>query len=192
MTTPNQERRSERARQAILDAALDLCREQGLGRTTMEQIAKRAQVGKQTIYRWWPSKAAVVQEAINESAGTVTDFPDTGDLLADLRTQMTGVAALLASPQFAPYLSLIAAAQDDPEVAKWFLRGIVEPRARACRERLRKAQQQDQLRPDVDLDDVVELLYAPLYYRALLKTRPITPRQVEDILGLAFTGLGPG
>jgi AcrR family transcriptional regulator len=192
MSTPNQERRSERARQAILEAALDLCREQGLGRTTMEEIAKRARVGKQTIYRWWPSKAAVVQEALNERAGTITDFPDTGDLLADLHNQMTGVAGLLTSPQFAPYISLIAAAQDDPGVAKSFLESIVQPRVRAGRERLRRAQQQGQLRSDVDPDDVIELLYAPLYYRLLLRTRPITSQQVSDILNLAFTGLDPG
>jgi AcrR family transcriptional regulator len=191
MTAPNQERRSERARQAILEAALDLCREQGFGRTTIEEIAKQAGVGKQTIYRWWPSKAAVVQEALNERAGAVSDFPDTGDLLADLHTQMTGVAALLASPQFAPYTSLIAVAQDDPDVARTFLDSIIEPRVRACRERLRQAQRHGQLRSDVDLDDVVELLYAPLYYRALLRTRPITPGQVDGILNLAFTGLNP-
>jgi AcrR family transcriptional regulator len=191
MSTPNQERRSERARQAILGAALDLCREQGLGRTTMEEIAKRARVGKQTIYRWWPSKAAVVQEALNDRAASTADFPDTGDLRTDLQTQMAGVAGLLGSPQFAPYTSLIAAAQDDPDVAKSFLEGIIEPRVRACRERLRRAQQQGQLRPDVDLDDVVELLYAPLYYRVLLHTRPITARQVDEILRLAFGGLDP-
>ncbi|HEY2672792.1 MAG TPA: TetR/AcrR family transcriptional regulator [Rugosimonospora sp.] len=192
MTTPNQERRSERSRQAILEAALALCREQGLSKTTMEEIAKRAQVGKQTIYRWWSSKAAVVQEALNEKAGALTDFPDTGDLLADLRTQMTGVAALFASPQFAPYVSLIAAAQDDPAVAQSFLASIVEPRVRAARERLRRAQQRGQLRGDVSLDDVIELLYAPLYYRLLLHTRPVTPEQVDGILHLAFTGLRPG
>ncbi|MEH1127802.1 TetR-like C-terminal domain-containing protein [Micromonospora sp. CPCC 206061] len=60
---------------------------------------------------------------------------------------------------------------------------------RACRERLEGAIKQGQLRADVDLDDVVELLYAPLYYRMLLHTRPITPDQVDRILELAFTGI---
>ena len=157
----------------------------------MEEIAKRARVGKQTIYRWWPSKAAVVLEAVNEAAGTATDFPDTGDLLADLRTQMTGVVTLLTNPQFAPYLSLIAAGRDDPDVAKSVLETIVKPRVRAGGERLRRAQKQGQLRPDVDPDDVIELLYAPLYYRALLHTRPLTVQQVDETLRLAFTGLDP-
>ncbi|MEV0715075.1 TetR/AcrR family transcriptional regulator [Asanoa sp. NPDC050611] len=189
MTQPNQDRRSERARQAIIEAALDLCREQGLARTTIEEIAKRAGVGKQTIYRWWPSKAAVVEDGVNEMAGTATDFPNTGDLLADLRTQMLGVASILASPRFAPYLSLIGAAQDDPDLASSFLDGLVKPRVGAARERLRAAQEQGQLRADADLDDVVELLYGPIYYRALLRTRPPSADQVDEILRLAFAGL---
>ncbi|GIH19813.1 TetR/AcrR family transcriptional regulator [Rugosimonospora africana] len=191
MNTPNQDRRSQRARQAILDAALEICREKGLGKASMEEIARRAGVGKQTIYRWWPSKAAVVQEAINEAAGDVTDFPDTGDVRADLRTQMTAVVTLLANPRFTPFTSLIGVAQDDPEAARAFLEGIVEPRVQACRERLRRAQEQGQLRTDADLDDVVELLYAPLYYRALLRNRPVAPEQVDEVLKLAFAGLAP-
>jgi AcrR family transcriptional regulator len=192
VTAPNPERRSERARQAILTAAIELCREQGYAGTTMEGIAKRAEVGKQTIYRWWPSKAAVIQEALNERASTSTDFPDTGDIVADLCTQMTSVVKLLTSAEFVPYAGgLIAAAQTDPAVAKSVVETMIEPRVRACKERLERARQQRQLRSDVDLDDVIELLYAPLYYRLLLHTRPITTQQVPDILDLAFDGLRP-
>lgn len=191
MSTPNPERRSERARQAILDAALDLCREENFARTTMEGIAKRAGVGKQTIYRWWPSKGAVVQEALNEAVGRATDFPDTGDIVADLRTQMTGVARLFSSSDFSPYPRLIAAAQDDPDLAKSLLENMIGPRVEACRKRLERAQEQGQLRADVDLNDVVELLYGPLYYRLLLKTRPITTEQVPQLLDLLFAGLEP-
>jgi AcrR family transcriptional regulator len=189
MSTPSEQRRSARSRQAILDSALELYQERGLAGMTMEGIARHAGVGKQTIYRWWPSKAAVLLEALDRQATEVSDFPDTGDLLADLRTQMSGVARLFSGPQFAPYVSLIAAAQEDPEVEGWIRDIIVAPRVRACRERLRRAQEQHQLREDVDLDDVVELLYAPLYYRLLLHTRPVSVEQVDSILRLAFTGL---
>jgi AcrR family transcriptional regulator len=158
----------------------------------MEGIAKRAGVGKQTIYRWWPSKAAVIQEALNESVGAAIDFPDTGDVVADLRSQMATVASLLASDTFSPYTrGLIVAAQNDPQIARSLVDDFIDPRVRACRQRLENAIKQGQVRGDVDLDDVVELLYAPLYYRMLLHTRPITPQQVDDILDLAFTGLAP-
>jgi AcrR family transcriptional regulator len=190
--TPNPDRRSERSRAAILEAALDLCRERGFPKTTMEGIASRAGVGKQTIYRWWPSKAAVILEALNEQVGEVTDFPSTGDIVADLTKQMSGVAKLLPSDEFSPYTQgLIPAAQTDPELAEALLKMMIEPRAQACRERLALAQEQGQIRSDVDLDDVVDLLYAPLYYRMLLHTRPVTPKQVPTILALVFSGLAP-
>jgi AcrR family transcriptional regulator len=192
VTTPNPERRSERARTAILRAALELCRELGYPKATMEGIAKRAGVGKQTIYRWWPSKAAVVQEALNEQAGTATDFPYTGDVIADLRSQMRNVARLFTSDEFSPYgRGLIAAAQTDDALAESVLETMIRPRFNACRKRLELARDDGQLRADVDLDDVVELLYAPLYYRLLLRTRPVTQQQVDDVLELAFAGLRP-
>jgi AcrR family transcriptional regulator len=185
-------RRSARAREAILEAALRLTKEQGYEKMTMEGIAKTAGVGKQTIYRWWPSKAAVLQEAINEEVGTATDFPDTGDILADLRTQMGGVASLLVNERVKPYFQgLIAAAQSDPKVAESFLANIIDPRVEPCLKRLERAVEQGQIRDDVDLTEVVELLYAPLYYRMLLHTRPVTVEQTEHILDLVFSGLAP-
>jgi AcrR family transcriptional regulator len=191
MSTPSEQRRSARSRQAILDSALELYQERGLAGMTMEGIARHAGVGKQTIYRWWPSKAAVLLEALEVRANPTVDFPDTGDLLADLRTQMAGVVELFGGPHFAPYVSLIAAAQEDPSIQRWIGDTIIGPRVRACRERLRRAQEQHQLREDVDLDAVVELLYAPLYYRVLLHTRPVSAEQVDSILSLAFGGLAP-
>jgi AcrR family transcriptional regulator len=182
---PNPDRRSGRARAAILDAALALCREVGFPKVTMEGIAKRAGVGKQTIYRWWPSKAAVVQEALNQVARATTHFPDTGDVVADLRSQMTSLVGLLTSPEFSPYAKgLLAAAQTDDGIAESLLETMIRPRVDACVRRLVSAREQGQLRPDIDPEDVVELLYAPLYYRLLLHTRPITDEQVDRILDL--------
>jgi AcrR family transcriptional regulator len=192
VTSPNPERRSERARQAILRAALELCTEQGFVKMTMEGVAKRAGVGKQTIYRWWPSKAAVLEEAVNDAAADSADFPDTGDIAVDLRTQMTAVAQAFVSPMFMPYAGgLIAAAQSDESIARSVADTIIGPRVAACRKRLAVAQEQGQIRPDVDLDDVVEMLYAPLYYRLLLHTRPVSVEQVSSILELTFNGVLP-
>jgi AcrR family transcriptional regulator len=190
MTTPNPDRRSERARQAILDAALDLCQEQSFAGLTMEGIAKRAGVGKQTIYRWWPSKAAILLEALTERATATLDFPDTGDVVADLRTQMTQVVGAFTDPMFSAYSrGLIAAGQSDPEIAAAVVATVIKPRVDLCVARLKAAQESGQLRADVDPQDVVELLYAPLYYRLLLHTRPVTVEQVETILSLAFAGV---
>src|SRR3954468_16171811 len=90
---PDSARRSQRSRRAIYDAALALVAEAGYQKTTIEGIAARAGVGKQTIYRWWPSRAAVLLEAfvdLNERAAEAVGeiaaaIPDTGDLVADLK-----------------------------------------------------------------------------------------------------------
>jgi AcrR family transcriptional regulator len=189
--TPNPERRSDRARAAILAAAFELTANPGFEATSVEAIAKRAGVGKQTIYRWWPSKGAMVLEALNERAGPSLDFPDTGDVIADLRTQLSGVAGFLADPRFAGFAGLVGAAQSDPALSRALIEEIIEPRVVACRKRLESAQQSGQLRDDVDLEEVIEMLYGPIYYRLLFRTRPITQDLVGHIIDLAFTGLRP-
>ncbi|MCP2343375.1 TetR/AcrR family transcriptional regulator [Actinomadura rupiterrae] len=183
--------RSESSHKAILDAALRLCLEQGFAKTSVDAIAKEAGVGKQTIYRWWPSKAAVLVEAIDRHAAPTTTFRDTGDIQADLRAQMHAVAEFFQSPQSSTYREVIGAAQSDPAAAQAILERLVKPRVEDCRHRLELARQQGQIRPDAALDDIVELLYAPLYYRLLLETRPITTDHVEAILTLVFEGLRP-
>ena len=80
-TPPIPARRSERAHRAILDATGELIADQGLASTSIDQIAARAGVGKQTIYRWWPNKAALVLTYAKERARPVTK-PDTGSLAA--------------------------------------------------------------------------------------------------------------
>jgi AcrR family transcriptional regulator len=191
-TTPDATRRNQRSRQAILRAAYELCAERSYERTSIEGIAARAGVGKQTIYRWWPSKGAVIMEALNDVVGAVSDFPDTGDLVADLRHQMTAVAELLSSPDFGPvYTGIIGAAQSDPAVAEALARDIIIPRMDACRMRLERAREQGELNPDVDLHTAVELLYGPIYHRLLLHTRPPDADQVTTVLETAFRGLSP-
>src|SRR4028118_1457668 len=118
-STPDPARRNERSRPAILAAAVALIGELGYERVSIEAIAQRAGVGKATIYRWWPSKGAVVLEALHDSLATVVDFPDTGEIVADLCTQMRGVVQLLGSTEVGRvYQGLLAAAQSDPELSR--------------------------------------------------------------------------
>lgn len=178
--TPNENRRSEKSHRAILDAALDLCAELGYGRVTVEAIAARAGVSKKTIYRWWPSKGAVVLEAIIEEVPKSTGFPDTGDLVADLAAQMTAVLALVNGTA---YLGVIAEAQHDDTLSRSLTRDLLQPRRAAAVERLRNAQARGQLPEDADLELVIDLLYAPLYYRPLLRLEPATsPERIQAII----------
>ena len=99
-TSPDPTRRNERSRRAILAAAISLISELGYDRVAIEAIAKRAGVGKQTIYRWWPSKGAVALEALDDSLATIVDLSeDSGDIVEDLRHHMTDVTKLIGTTQ---------------------------------------------------------------------------------------------
>lgn len=187
---PDPARRNEHSRRAILAAALALIGELGYERVSIEAIAQRAGVGKQTIYRWWPSKGAVALEALDDSLGTVVDFPDSGDVVEDLRTQMKGVMQLLGSTAVGrAYQGLIAAAQCDPALSRAHIEQVIEPASVACRERLARAQERGELRADADRQAIIDMLYGAIYYRLLLHTRPLEPEQIDAVLDIAFEGL---
>src|SRR5690606_233340 len=118
---PDPRRRSERSRRAILDAARALVAETGYPRLTIEAVAARAGVGKQTIYRCWPAKGAVLLDAVlalsQTAEGDIT-LPDPGDIEADLKTLMRATAAEFATPAFeAPLRALNNEVAADPELA---------------------------------------------------------------------------
>lgn len=189
-STPDPTRRNERSRRAILDAVVGLIGELGYDRVSIEAIARRAGVGKQTIYRWWPSKGAVVLEALDDSLEAVVDFPDTGDIVEDLRTQMTGVTQLLGSTGVgAVYQGLLAAAQSDPALSRAHIEQVIEPATVAGRARIARAKERGEMRADADTQALIDMLYGAIYYRLLLHTRPLEPEQIDAALDIAFDGL---
>ncbi|MCW2529219.1 MAG: TetR family transcriptional regulator [Pseudonocardiales bacterium] len=192
MTKPDPTRRNEHSRRAILDAAVVLISDLGYEQTSIEAIAKRAGVGKQTIYRWWPSKGAVALEALDENLGTVVDFADSGDIVEDLRTHMTGVTNLLNSTRLGPVVQgLIAAAQSDPAISRAHLEKVIEPANSFWLARIARAQASGELRADADPQTIIEMLFGAMYFRLLVNTRPSAPDQVDAALDIAFRGLRP-
>lgn len=187
---PDPNRRSEQSRQAIVSAAAELCVEVGYAATTIEAIAARAGVGKQTIYRWWPSKAAVLLEHMTRIREEQIGFPDTGDLRADLLTQTNAVQVLFASDTGAVWRGLLIAALSD-DVAADGVRTVLNSAVVEAKGRLAKAQKTGELRTDVDLDMVVEIIYGPLYHAWLLTGRPLPEAYMEDVLSSIFEGLKP-
>lgn len=188
---PNPARRNERSRQAILTATADLIGEVGYTKLAVEAIAARAGVGKQTIYRWWPDKGAVVLDAYLALVGADQGltFPDSGDLEADLRVVLETMVDSLTDPVFDQrYRALLTAIQDDPKLSAALLDRLLEPWLDATKERLRAAQHAGNIR-DVDLDVAAELLYGPIYYRWLLRTGSMSRQYVDAVLTLLLRAL---
>ncbi|MFD3355218.1 TetR/AcrR family transcriptional regulator [Streptomyces fradiae] len=204
--TPDATRRSERSRRAIYDAALALVVEVGYARTTVEGIASRAGVGKQTIYRWWPSKSAVLLDAYLDLTGQAgqdggeeraepagsAGLPDTGDLAADLKAVLRATVDELNDPRFeAPTRALTAEGVIDPELGARFVERLLEPQLRLYVRRLAAARDAGLLRPGADLRVAVELLVGPLTHRWLMRTRPLTHAYADELVDHVLQGIAP-
>ncbi|MEV0199111.1 TetR/AcrR family transcriptional regulator [Nonomuraea sp. NPDC050691] len=193
---PDPTRRSERSRHAILEAARTLIGEVGYGKVSIEAIAARAGVGKQTIYRWWPSKGAVVFESIlalsEDPGGEGFALPDTGDLEADLKLVMRATAAEFADPAFeAPIRALTSEIVNDPDLAAQYEERLAGPLDEAKKARLRAAQEAGQLAADADLDLVLDVLYSPLYRRWLHRSGPLTPEYADALVDVTLRAFRP-
>ncbi|ORV45981.1 hypothetical protein AWC02_11615 [Mycolicibacter engbaekii] len=186
---PDPSRRNEHSRRAILEASLALVGELGYDNVSIEAIAKRAGCGKQTIYRWWPSKGAVVLDAATESLNPVVVFPDTGDIVTDLRAQLMGILDLIASTSFgAAYRGVIAAGQSDPSLLRAVFDRIIEPNITGFSERAALAQQRGEMRPDADVTTLRDVLYGVIEYR-LFHAMAIEPQHIDALLKLTFDGV---
>ncbi|RVX41986.1 TetR family transcriptional regulator [Nonomuraea polychroma] len=190
-TPPNPLRRNESSRRAILEAALQLCAEDGYGRLTIEAIAAHAGVSKKTIYRWWPSKGAVILEAIDDMANLLADHVDTGNLAADLHTQLSAVIELLTPPNNSAITGLIAEALHDKDLANDLRERLIRPRITAFKERMRIAQASGQLAPDADLDVALDLIYGPIYHRLVFHLGMPDAEQLRTLIAHALRGIQP-
>jgi AcrR family transcriptional regulator len=189
MTTRSPGRpRSESARRAILGATTELIEQDGYGPITMESIARRAGVSKQTVYRWWPTKAAILLEALNEGAAAISPLRDTGSFETDLRTFLRSTVAgarrngrLLAA--------LMAEAQFDEDLAEAFRTGFLAHRRQVLGELLERGRDRGELAATADTDFLVELVFATLWYRILAQNRPLN-RGFADRLTHSVLTLG--
>ena len=194
--TPNTARRKETSRRAILTAAFELVQEVGYAKLSIEGVAARAGVGKQTIYRWWPSKGAVLFDAfrmLSEGAeGEPPVLPDTGDLAADLTAVLRATVEELNDPRYDPAMRALATEITlDPELAAAYAEQLDGPLREAKRQRLRSAQQAGQLAEDLDLDVAVDLIWGPVLNRWLYRSGPLTTEYTDRVVATALAGLRP-
>lgn len=188
-------RRNEGSRRAILRAAFELAGEIGYAKLTIEAIAARAGVGKQTIYRWWPSKGAVLLDAflmISESddGDGEAGLPDTGDLEADLKLVLRATVAELADPRFdLPLRGLTSAIMHDETLAQAYAHRLQGPVDDLKRRRLAAAQAAGELAADLDLDVAIAMIWGPLMDRWLLRTGPLTVEFADHVVEYALRGL---
>jgi AcrR family transcriptional regulator len=181
-------RRNEQARLAVLHAADDLLAEHGFAAVTIEGIAARAGVAKQTIYRWWPSKVDVLLDTLIEDSRTPLAIPDTGSVIEDTRRHLRSLAAFITGDLAGKVLlALIGEAQHDAEMARTFHARYLDPQRLEERAMLTRGVASGELPPGLDIDAALDALYGPVLYRALIAGGPIprtfTDQLVDQVLG---------
>ncbi|MDO9378840.1 MAG: TetR/AcrR family transcriptional regulator [Nocardioidaceae bacterium] len=161
-------------RSRVHAAVLLLVMENGYGQLTMEGIASRAGVSKQTLYRTWPSRSAVLFDALlGRSGGEDVEVPDTGDLAADLEALILATVEEMTDPPMNRLLRAVTAdIQSDDPLASELSTRLLAPQLDAVTARVARA-------GITDPEEAVELLYGAVLHRWLLRTRPFTTAWVK-------------
>lgn len=168
-------RPASEVRAAIMNAAGSLLFNEGLNGVTYEKVAAHAGVSKVTLYKWWPSPGALAFDAYFSSLQETLDFPDTGDVLADVRTQLHAFVDILLDPPLAGAIAgLIGAAQHDADLARELNLRYTAPRRALAVTTLELGKRRSQIKHQVDPETVIDQLWGACYHRLLLPGQPLT------------------
>ncbi|WP_026889502.1 TetR/AcrR family transcriptional regulator [Clostridium beijerinckii] len=181
--------RSEKTKNAILSAAYDLLLENGFGAVTIEKIAEKAGVSKATIYKWWSNKAAVVMDAFFDVAVVRLPVPDTGSTMNDIIIQVSNLANFLTSREGKVINEIIAEGQFDPKLAETYRAVYFKPRRLDSRHILERGISRGELKEDLDIELVMDLVFGPLFYRLLITGDIVDENFIRNMVTCAFNDI---
>jgi AcrR family transcriptional regulator len=175
---------------AIRRAAIELLAEESYDALSIEAVAARAGCGKAAIYRRWPSKSALVVDAIAACKEQGFLLADTGSARADLLVYVQGMVRYLRTSDIGRVMpALMAELARNPELAASFRQGVIEPRRALVLETLARGVARGELRPDVDLDVVADALVAVLHHRLLITGQEVDDGLPERLVDMLWRGV---
>lgn len=180
--------RNPRTQQRILKAAAELVLEQGFKALSIDAIAGRAGVGRMTIYRRWPNKAAIVMDTFLDRARPSTPFLPAETYIESIGQQIRAAAKVFRGKDGTLLRTILAEAQFDPELASAFREKWVIPNRKMALAYFEEGIKNGFLRPDIDLNSMIDLLYAPLYLQLQLGLTALSEAYVDKIFDLAMKG----
>ena len=186
---PSGRPRCQVARQAILDATVRLLEHVTLQNLAIECIAREAGVGKATIYRWWPNKAAIVIDAFFEEVVPRTTFEKAPTAAAAIQRQAARIVKVLNGRQGRIVAQIIAEGQSDPSVLDYFRGMFLRRRRAAAAEVIQAGIDSGEFIADLDIELAIDLIYGPMWYRLLVAHQPLDRAFAETLPRLATAAI---
>lgn len=159
--------RSEKSRKAILDSTRRLLTHMPLSELSIEAIAKKAKVGKTTIYRWWPNKASVAMEAFLEQPGVQNIVPTTATAQDAIKKQLESLIRQLRGQNGRIIAGIIAESQSSNEVLDLLYEKFLKERVTPLYEKVEEGIKNGEFRSDIDIEIALDILVGPLFMRVL-------------------------
>ena len=179
--------RNPASEEAILKAAQDILLEGGLQAFSIEAVARRAKAGKPTIYRWWPSRAALLLDVYHRQKDGVP-HPDTGDIREDLSQFLSGLLGFWRDGGGAIFRSIIAEAQSDPGALE-ALQAYALSRCRQSGAILARGQARGEVRADLDPALLIELFSSFAWHRLLTSRLDVSREEIAQIVSAVVDGV---
>ena len=181
--------RTRASRARVLAAAAQILRADGYTGLTMERVAAETGVAKTTVYRHWPTKAALCMDLYLEEAGRELQDPDTGEVAKDLKRIVSAVVHLQTKTVAgAAFLGLIAEAQINPGSRGAFLAEFAARRRAITRTVLERGVRRGELRRDLDIDLVIDAIGGATTFRLLQGHAPLNARFADALVSLVLQG----
>jgi AcrR family transcriptional regulator len=181
--------RSSESEEAILTATLQLLKEKPLREITIEAIARKAGVGKMTIYKWWPSKVYVALDAFRKTINKMIVAPDTGDTERDLTELLRSSMSSYSTATGRIFGQFLAECQTDPEFAILFRERFMKPRREATREILNRAIKRGEIDPTLDQEMIMDLIFGPMVFRLMAGHGPLNKTEADAMISILLRGI---
>jgi AcrR family transcriptional regulator len=173
---------------AIMDAVYALLQKKSVRDLTMEEVAKRAKVGKPTLYKWWPTKAALVLAMLCERMAPNLEKPTVLTAEESLHFRVRRLIDAFNGPFGKIVAGLIAEGQSEPAVLQEFFDRWVSPRRNATIADLQRGKNASELRSETEPELLNDAIFGAIYYRLLLRSGPLTKRFGEELVEQVIRG----
>src|SRR5947207_1762076 len=173
---------------AIMDTVYALLQEKSIRDLTMEEVAKRAKVGKPTLYKWWPTKATLVLAMLCERMAPNLEKPSRRTAEQSLRFRVRSLIGAFNGPFGKIVAGLIAESQSEPGVLQEFFDRWVSPRRTATIADLQRGKHAGELRSEAEPELLNDAIFGAIYYRLLLRSGPLTRRFGEALVEQVIRG----